>query len=210
MQDVSKYKDVKFDVGESAYRKQINQGKKVKATFLKPNEDVLEVARFIASIEPGYENSKGDLVTLSTLRSLNPQTLVENLDFMVGKLSEVVSPFIRVTKNTREATLVYHIDTKMSKKNLVSKAIEHLLIGSQVVAEPEVYHLIKAYSMYKGEGIAMSLSIFIGIAIAGNYKSVPALFDDLVLQFIDQSEALTTGRKAYYYHNGSVRMEMFV
>lgn len=208
--DVTKYKTTEFRVNEMSYRKQIEQGLKLKLKFKKPNNDVLSVARFIANIEPGYYNSQNEFVTLTSLRTINPDILVNNLDFIVEQLRKEVYPYIRVSSTSKEVSDVYYIKTSMPKKKLVVSAIEHLLIGNQLFDDPKQYHLLKAHSMYRGKTIALSLSVFIGVAIQGRYKSVYSLFDDLVLQLVDQEETLRRDLTVSYYQNGSIRTEVFI
>ena len=163
-------------------------------------EDVILTARFIANIEPSYLNSEGQYVELSYLRALTDLS-EEEIDFICHKIEEVVKSFIVVTKETSISGGKLRIKSTLSKKKLIHAAVRHLLIGSEIFDNPEMYNELKVRSLLV-ENIKINYGYLVGLALSLEYNSVPKMMEDMCLKFVDQTENIMKNGTVIFYNDG--------
>lgn len=202
--DVSKINGLKVGITQGQFNQIMRETNMQDFGNKTPRQEVLVTARFIANLDPSYRNSQGQPVSLSYLRSELSFTK-EDLDYIIDRLEEVVKPFISVSTETVMTGLKLKVATSMPKKRLIKAAFMHLLLGSEVVGIPEQYANIKEAAVLAGTP-KISYAYLIGAADKLLYPSVPAMMEDLVLTFIDQTENIRRDGKLVFY-DGSVRVE---
>lgn len=205
VQDPSKIKNTKIDLGQKTLNNIIRDvastdHPKVKNT----RPEVITVAKFIANISPSYKNSEGRYIWLEALRA-QPNFTKEDTDYLAEKIEGIVKPYIVVTSETRMDRGKLRIKSNMPKKRLIHAAVNHLLNGSEVLANPDHYHELKARSLFL-EQIKGNYAWLIGFALSLEYKSVPEMMEEMCLTFIDQTESLREHGQVIFY-DGAIRVE---
>lgn len=168
-------------------------------------QEVLDLAKFLANIEPSYINSEGKYVTLSMIRSIATYSK-DDLDFLLDKFYEVVKGVVKTGTETVIHGRTIQVNTNLTKPKLIKAAIQHLLTGSEIFKDVNDFKTLLSHSCLLSKH-KVSYAYMIGVAMALNYNSVPDLLHDLALTFVDQSENLKhVGRLVFY--DGSVRTEV--
>lgn len=170
-----------------------------------PRQDVLEVARFIANIEPSYINSTGKYVTLSMLRSL-PTYGKDDFEYILDKLADMVKGFILSGSETAISGKTITVKTALTKGKLIRAALAHLLTGCEIFKDPKDFKNLLTHSCLVSRH-KVSYAYMVGVALALDYSSVPEMLNDFAITFVDQAENLRAiGRLVFY--DGSVRTEV--
>lgn len=159
--------------------------------------DVLITAKFIANLEPSYKNANGKSIHLKQIRAM-VEVPEDKLPYLVNQFRQVVESRITVTSGEESLTHKLKINSSLSKKKLIERAVIHLITGSEVVKDVEVYNLIKSTSLMQGGYIHDYLHLA-GLANLLRFKSVPAMMDAFVLNFQDQAKSIKeTGLLTFY------------
>lgn len=170
-----------------------------------PRQEVLELARFIANIEPSYINSEGKYVTLSMIRSI-PAYSKEDLEFLQDKFLELVKGFVSHGHETEVVGKSIKINTNMTKPKLIKAALAHLFTGCEIFKDITDFKNLLSHSCLVSKH-KVSYAYMVGVALALDYRSVPDLLNDFAITFVDQSDNLRhLGRLVFY--DGSVRTEV--
>lgn len=170
----------------------------------KPRPEVILVAQFIANIDPSYLNSDGQYVEMTLLRT-QVDLDEDTLDFVCSKIEEIVKPYINVSGETTMSGQKLKVDTTMPKKKLIHAAIRHLINGSEIFKEPNLYHELKARAMFT-KNIKANYAWFIGLAISLKYNSVLEMMEDMCIKFIDQTKTVNRNGQVVFY-DGTIRTE---
>jgi len=205
VQDTTKFQSNKGTLYDVHLRKYINTVASRRVHF-KTNKrnDVILTAKFIANIEPSYLNSEGKYVQLSHLRAM-PDLTEDDIELVCNKIEEVVKPFIVMSKETEIDSGKLRIKSSMSKKKLIHSAIRHLLLGSEVLDNPEMYNEVKVHSLLMNN-VKVNYAYLVGLAISIDYSSVAEMMEDMCLKFVDQTENVLRDGKVVFY-DGAIRAE---
>ena len=159
--------------------------------------DVLIVAKFISNLEPSYRSPKGIVIHLRQIRGVAEFT-DEKLNYLIDKFRVAVEHRISVTSGEESLTHKLKVNSKLSKKVLIQRAVRHLLSGSEVTKDVDVYNVVKFHSLLKSGYINDYLHLA-GLANLLRFNSVADMMDAFVLDFQDQEESIKeTGLLTFY------------
>lgn len=169
-----------------------------------PRLEVVELAKFIANIEPSYINSEGKYITLSMIRSLAAYSK-DDLAFIQDKFAEAVKPYISVGPVTEVVGSKIRVNTSLTKPKLIKAALSHLFTGSEIFKDTKDFKNLLSHSCLVSNQ-KVSYAYMIGTALNLKYNSVPEMLNDLAITFVDQGDNIRQiGRLVFY--DGSVRTE---